>query len=523
MNKLIKITEGRIRPLLLCFLAGALGAIPYYAESLWIFTLVSLLIQYSLAIGFKKRNKYFSPFFWYYLGLYIPLYSFLSELYPFERFGFTASQAVFVTVCACVCIPLLHASVLGLVMKLSCFLPYGAVGALGYASLAVICEFVLTLGGLAFPWGTTAVSMTGFLPYVQTASLFGQYFITFITAFFCASVAYCVFGGKRILAYISAGIILFNTAVGTAIYFLPVSEEKTVTAGLIQGNASSEDKWQSSSLSSITAKYLTLTEDAAQQGAELIILPESAIPSKFIEGGSVHMALADIAAEYNATVLLGAVIPCEGGGYNSVIGILPDGTLTERYDKRHLVPFGEYIPSADFLGKFLPFVAELNEDGTQYVEGVDPIVIKTESGSVGPLVCFDSLFSSFARDARNNGAEILAIVTNDSWFYDSQGVYTHLRHAQLRAIETGTIVMRAANTGISAFVDCKGRIIESAPPLTTDVLVETVSVSGQNTLFNIFGNTAVYASFAILAIIIILYFVRRRPNGKNTASQQGDI
>jgi len=508
--------------LLLCFLAGMLGAIPYYFEELFIFTFISLFVQLYIVIEQKKAfNRTFTTFFWYFLGFYMPLYLFLSELYPYSRFGFDENQAVFILICSCIAIPLLHALVEATLMLLTRFFRNDSYDIIAYASIWVIGEWLLSLGTLAFPWGGIAISLTGFLPFIQTVSLFGKYFITFITVASCYAFALAITERKRIIALIGVFIISFNTILGTILWYIPTDKVDELKVAAIQGNVLSNEKWESSYSKTIFERYMSMTEDAAKDGAKLIVLPETAIPQYFYPNGKVHEALSNIATEYNVTILSGVHYydKATKSGYNSVIAVYPDGSLSEHYDKRHLVPFGEFIPFADFMAKFLPFVGEFDSGTSELTEGTEAIVIETNCGTISPSVCFDSIFPQFAREGVLNGSELIAVVTNDSWFNDSNGIYTHLRHAQLRAIENRRYVLRAANTGISAFIDERGKIIEETPPLTVDIIINTVYSIDSLTLYTRTGDIILYISF-VLVLLFIIDYIRRLKNGKNTTSSK---
>ena len=509
--------------LLLCLLAGALGALPYYVEELFIFTFISFFAIFYIAI--KQRNEYesfFAPFFWYFIGFYSPLYLFLAEMYPYSRFGFSEDQAVFILVCSCIAIPLLHASVSASVLLLARFFKSSKLDIIGYAALFVINEWVLSLGMLAFPWSGVSVSLTGFLPYLQTASLFGKYFITFITVAACFGLARAVIEKKRFFAIIGTTLIFANLILGTALWFIPYEKSSPINASALQGNVLSNEKWDSENKGSIFDIYVGMTEEAAKSGSKIIVLPETAIPTAFVPNGIIHKELANIAKEYEVTIISGVHYYGDKSKYNAVIAILPDGTLSDRYDKRHLVPFGEFIPFADFIGEMLPFVGEFNEGTSDLTEGKEPIVIETEFGGVAPLVCFDSIFPEFAREAVGNGAEMIAVVTNDSWFNDSVGIYTHLRHAQIRAIENRRYVMRAANTGVSAFIDERGRVITYTEPLTKDIAECEIFAIESTTLYTKIGDVFLYVSFIIIicfAIYSIFDKLRRISNGNYSTSQ----
>ena len=522
--KFKKTSQSKSISLLLCVVCGLFSAIPYFFEKLYIFTFVSLILQFYVAIQQKKiYNKCFLPFFAYFLGFYTPLYFFLSELYPYERFGFDKSEAFFIVICSCILIPLLHTAVESSILSLSKYFKTTTEHIIGFAALWCIGEWILTLGTLAFPWGNISVSLTGCLPYLQTASVFGKYFVTFVTVGGCSAIAFGFFDRKRFTALLGVLAILFNLIIGTFLWYTPSSTKESISAAAIQGNISSNEKWKKENSSDILERHLDMISEAASNGAKVVILAESAIPLTFRANGTVHKSIAELTQRYQITVITGAHYrDKENNEYNSAIAILPDGSLSSRYDKQHLVPFGEFIPFVDILGSFFPFLAAFNESSSIFVEGNESIVISADGNIYGPMVCFDSIFPQFASQSIANGAEMLTVVTNDSWFYDSIGIYTHLRHSQIRAIENNRYVLRAANTGISAFIDNKGKISDATEPLVFDILYSNVYAINEKSLYFYIGDFILYISFFIIAII---YFKnkRRSKNGKDPASQERDI
>ena len=255
-----------------------------------------------------------------------------------------------------------------------------------------------------------------------------------------------------------------------------------------------------------------MTIEAAENDVDVILLPESAIPTYFIPNGSLHKYFASIAYQYNVTIVTGVEYYDKElqEYYNAVITIYPDGSISDHYDKRHLVPFGEFVPFVDTIGELLPFVKEFNESSNGFTEGTEAIIFDTEKAKISPLVCFDSIFPKFTRDATNEGAELIAIVTNDSWFNDSVGIETHLRHAQLRSIENRKYIIRAANTGISASINEKGQIICETEPLVQSTEYAEVYTNQATTLYAVIGDIFVVISFILVSFLFILRFFKRK-------------
>ena len=164
-----------------------------------------------------------------------------------------------------------------------------------------------------------------------------------------------------------------------------------------------------------------------------------------------------------------------------------------------------------------PFVAEFNNSRYELCEGAGAQNISTPLCDIAPAVCFDSIFPQFTRAGTSAGAELIAVVTNDSWFNDSVGIYTHLRHSQLRAIESGKYVVRAANTGISAVIDPHGRITAQTEPLAECTLYADITPIRGKTLYCTLGDTVIYISALAVIAAAIKSYTEKRKNAENSA------
>ena len=188
--------------------------------------------------------------------------------------------------------------------------------------------------------------------------------------------------------------------------------------------------------------------------------------------------------------------------YNSLIEVAPGGTVTQIYDKFHLVPFGEYIPWGDALSR-LGISAFAAQQGFGYTAGTGPVVMTPQGlPPMQPLICYEAIFPQHLRAV--SGAEWLLQVTNDAWFGTISGPYQHLAQARLRAIESGLPVMRAANTGITAAIDPLGRITAELPLGATGHIDAALLAPLPETLWMRIGNWPVLlAAFAALLAAIL--------------------
>ena len=314
--------------------AGLLTALPFLDGRLFFCAYPGLILF--LALRFADGGRRFGRCYLYAFCFHLPLYSFFVNLYPFEGFGLSQSAAVAVTILAVVGIPAVHALFFSAVFVLLRFVRRPALLPLCAGALWVIFEWTLSLGTLAFPWGTLAAGQYLFLPAIQSASLLGSYFVTLVIVTGCGYLALFVRrpAQRRLLAA-GCGILAGNIALGALLLALPAGETDTVRAAVVQGNIGTGEKWESGRAAEILALYASLTEQAAQAGAELILLPETAVPVYFEEDGVLHQAYARIAAEYGCTIATGVLVRDGDVGRNALLAVYPDGSISERYDKRH--------------------------------------------------------------------------------------------------------------------------------------------------------------------------------------------
>ncbi|HTP41585.1 MAG TPA: apolipoprotein N-acyltransferase, partial [Nitrospiria bacterium] len=261
-------------------------------------------------------------------------------------------------------------------------------------------------------------------------------------------------------------------------------------------------------------RYEQLTRDAAAQGAELIVWPEASAPFIFDDEPDFQMAIRSLAAETHRYLLFGS--PAIAHGYrvpallNSAYLLNPDGTTQARYDKQHLVPFGEYVP----LGPLLGFINKLVQGIGDFIPGEGPVPMVVKDYQLGVAICFEIIFPELVRLDARDGARIIATITNDAWFGRSAAPLQHFSMAVFRAIENRTPVIRAANTGISGFIDANGRIGPSSALFVEAVLVDTIRVSPLRTLYTRGGD--IFAAGCGILVAALIVIGRRQPRFSTT-------
>ena len=283
--------------------------------------------------------------------------------------------------------------------------------------------------------------------------------------------------------------------------------DERITAAAIQGNKSSLEHWNVSSMDEVMGVYGDLSRKAAAEGADIIVWPETSIPANIDRSARVYTYITELARECGVPILCGVFTRVEEGSdadYNSIVVALPDGTLHDTvYHKRNPVPFGEFVPLRDLVMTLVPPLASINTLAEDIPAGEESVVFDLDVGNVGSLICFDSIYEQNALDSVKNGARLLAVSTNDSWFKDSRGVWMHHAQSQLRAIETGRCVVRSANTGVSSVINERGEVLKSLDALKTGYVLEEVTLSDRVTVYSVIGNLFAYLCVAACAAAVL--------------------
>lgn len=478
-------------------------------------------------------KRVLSSLFCFFFVFYFFVYSWFVNLYPLDFAGLGRVESIGVIVIAETLIPLLH----GFLMTFCVFAAYlaaaniknevvkGVLLSCGY----VAGEFVQSIGTFAFPWARLFVTQTDFPSLLQSASLFGSYFITFIMVFVNVLIAFSLINlqDRRISRrYVLAavGIFAFNALFGhVRINVYDLSESKSINAVVLQGNIPQNEKWSENFDSKEV--YLDLAEwtknyrMAKDFDADIAVMPETAFTTTLFPYDSYvsehEKALFDMANILDAELFAGAFTVDKGKSYNSILVFSPDGNVSQPYNKKNIVPFGEYMPYKDIISKIVPSFEELNMFFSDISKGNTTSPIETSVGKAACLVCFDSIFPETARRQIKNGGEFIVISTNDSWYKESAAIYQHADHAIMRAIENNVPVIRSANTGISRISDSFGIIRCETNVNERTSLSASLYLPAEKTLYTYIGDV-----FVILCIVTIAATLILRKFSKNKASHK---
>ena len=191
--------------------------------------------------------------------------------------------------------------------------------------------------------------------------------------------------------------------------------------------------------------------------------------------------------------------PVKSRYYNAAFVVQPDGRIGAVYRKMHLVPFGEYVPLQDLLF----FVKTLVESISPYTPGGDPVLLPVQGHFASTAICYEVIYGSLMRRFVTEGSELLTTITNDAWYGRSSAPFQHWDQASLRPIEEGRYLARAANTGISGFVDPYGRVMMKTGLFESAVIVQDVRFLTDRTIYSRIGDSIAWLSLAIVAAALL--------------------
>ncbi len=371
------------------------------------------------------------------------------------------------------------------------------VPALGFAVIFTGMEVLRGLLLTGFPWAQAGHALIG-TPVDQVASVLGPAGLTLVLLL-CAALP--VIAGWRGLA----GTLLLlaaTTGFGSWRLALPLPPDRDVTLRLVQPNAAQSLKWDEAMAETHLRRLLDLTRRG--EGADLTIWPETAVPYMLEFAPSVAGMITT--ASQGRPVAVGIQREAAGRYFNSLRVLAGDGEELAQYDKHHLVPFGEYVPAGDLAYRWFGITAFAAQSGATYSAGPGPAVLDLGAlGKMLPLICYVAVFPRLVNAAPER-ADWMLQVTNDAWFGVRSGPFQHFDQARLRAIEQGLPLIRVANTGVTAVIDARGRVVDALPFATRGVLDAPLPGALPATPYARYGEVPIALLLAGLALLVI-----RRP------------
>lgn len=302
----------------------------------------------------------------------------------------------------------------------------------------VSLELLMTYFFTGFPWGLLGYSQYLNLPVIQIADVTGVYGISFVIVAVNAGIYRAI---ERYLDGLSfrdgrsiwVALFVLLTAIGYG-YWRPEQLEAEarnalpLRVGIVQGNIDQDQKWDPEYQRQTVDTYLALSKKVSEGGVDLIVWPETAVPLYFQKDETYKPEILKAAKEMNTYILFGSPAYNRDGEdvryYNSSFMVSPDMKVVGRYDKMHLVPFGEYVP----LKRLLFFVDKLAEGIGDFSAGDGVKTLKMDRTEIGTLICYEGIFPNLSRRSVKEGANLFVNITNDAWFGRTSAPYQHLSH-----------------------------------------------------------------------------------------------
>lgn len=387
--------------------------------------------------------------------------------------------------------------------------------------LWVATEWARTYLFTGFPWDLLgyAVRPQGL---EQIAAITGVYGLSFLAAATSAVLlSMVVFQRPKATALLVTSWIL-GLVVANHLLKPPKIPPGNFAAILVQPNVplagKAENQWapwiHPEPLEHLVNKSIQAAKPLKASSPPLLIWPEDSAPFYYDRDPVFHAALQMLARQSGAYVIAGTVTFKDGvlsEPQNSAVILSPSGTLLLRYDKIHLVPFGEYVPWWAFPGKTGKITAQVGN----FVPGSKVRVAKTTEGTLGVFICYEAIFPQLVRKFVEAGAEVLINISDDGWYGKSSAGEEHFWMARFRAIENHRYLLRDTNDGITAIVDPYGRVVKRIPRYRFGILVGKFRYLQAQTFYTKYGD--VFAALASLIALIGLgrVEVRRLLRAKN--------
>ena len=473
----------RWRQPLLLFAAGALQVTAFAPLSWWPLSFLSLAILFSAWHQVTPREVAWQGFAWG-LGCFLVGVSWV-YVSMHDVGGMPAPVAALMT--------LLFALYLALYPAFSGWLAArlrqdNVLSIFVFAAAWSIGEWLRGFVATGFPWLAIGYTQTPPSPLAGFAPLLGVYGVGFAVAVIAAVLAQCWYKRRYSLLVLASGVLLAGAGLSAIQWTQPQGQPFNVS--LLQGNVPQSLKWDPRRLSLSLETYAGLT---AAHPAQLVVLPETAIPLMF---GEIPKDYLKQLTGNDRHVLLGAAVGISAEGYANGAVMLTPQLQPSAYFKHHLVPFGEFVPAG-----FQWFLDLMHIPMSNFSAGaVQQEALLFDGQRIMPNICYEDLFGEELIKSVPQST-LLINLSNTAWFGDSLAQPQHLQIAQMRALETGRMMLRATNTGMTAAVNPEGSVAAVLPAFTRGALtVEAQGYTGLTPYVRI-GNVGIVAvSLLILGV-----------------------
>jgi len=491
--------------LLMSLLAGALAVAGFAPLGVWPLPILSLAVLFALLARTSSLRAGFVIGFVWGLGFFIAGVSWVFVSLSVYG-GMPAWLAALATFLFCAFLALFPATVGALqarwpvppTLRLLVLIP------LAWGVTEWVRGWIFT----GFPWLVTGYSQVPASPLAGYAPLVGVYGVSFLLALIAALLAWSVTTRARQAQRAWAAVAIVALGVGGQALrgvAWTTPDGAPTTVALLQGNIPQDMKWRPEKTLATLESYARM---AAASPAQLIVLPETALPLFESDLPDAYRAgLTSLGQENGGDVLTGLPTGSPQGAYfNSVVSL--GAAPSQRYHKVHLVPFGEYIPLKAVWGWVIEVLRIPLSDFARGALDQRPLAIGGQR--VAANICYEDAFGEeIIRQLPE--ASVLVNVSNLAWFGDSFAPWQHAQMSQMRALETGRMMLRATNTGVTAIIDAQGRMLASLPLFSSGSLSGVIQGYAGSTPYVRWGNAPVLALWGMLGIGLLGAAFRRQP------------
>ena len=372
---------------------------------------------------------------------------------------------------------------------------FGSRGIFLAAPLWVTVELLRAHLFSGFPWMLSGYALVPYAGVLQLAAWTGIYGLSFVATAVNSIIAYGTI--RRNKTWIAAAAIVIAVA-----WFLPIMGETPssdpIPVRLVQTNIPLDQPWENPAADKLLDELGTLSTQAGSE-PRLVVWPETPAPF-YLSDLDFRARMRRIAERLGAYLLFGYIDTIGEGPSNSAAILNPHGDIVSRYDKMHLVPFGEYIP----FKRLLFFAESLTRQVGDFAPGTEYTISPLDGHRLSTAICYESIFPDLIRQFVKRGSELVVVITNDGWFGESSAPFQHLRMGVVRAVENRRYMVRTANTGISAINDPYGRIEARTPIGVRMILDGTAHFRSDRTFYTQYGDLFAYANAVIAAGLLVI-------------------